>query len=117
MAAASLARYDGTAGTLVDANIWIDCIDTNSPWHDWGRGAMQACSERSPLHINIVIYTKLLIPGLGAWHTLFDVYETLRPGSPRHWSLRRMGCTGARADRDRSRCRTSSLARMPPWQT
>lgn len=84
MAAASLARYDGTAGTLVDTNIWIDCIDTNSPWHDWAVEQLQACSERSPLHINIVIYTELLIPGpnVGALDTLFDVYETLRTPLP-----------------------------------
>lgn len=84
MAAASLARYDGTAGTLVDTNIWIDCIDTHSPWHDWAVEQLQACSERSPLHINIVIYTELLIPGpnISALDTLFDVYETLRTPLP-----------------------------------
>ena len=63
VAAADLAAYDDTAGTLVDTNVWIACIDTTSPWHDWSTEQLQACSERSPLHINIVIYTELLIPG------------------------------------------------------
>ena len=31
---ASLASYDGTAGTLVDTNVWIDCMDTSSRWHE-----------------------------------------------------------------------------------
>jgi hypothetical protein len=33
VAVASLASYDRTASTLVDTNIWIDCIDASSPWH------------------------------------------------------------------------------------
>ena len=35
MAAGSLTHYDGSAGFLVDSNIWIDCTDTESPWNDW----------------------------------------------------------------------------------
>ncbi|MGC3986045.1 MAG: type II toxin-antitoxin system VapC family toxin [Pseudorhodoferax sp.] len=84
MAAADLAAYDGTAGTLVDTNVWIDCIDTASPWHDWSIEQLQACSERSPLHINIVIYSELLIPGpdVVALDALLDVYETQRTPLP-----------------------------------
>ncbi|HRD33848.1 MAG TPA: type II toxin-antitoxin system VapC family toxin [Rhodocyclaceae bacterium] len=84
MAAASLATYDGTAGTLVDTNIWVDCIDEASPWHDWAVEQLQACSERSPLHVNIVIYSELLIPGpdVGALDALLDVYDTLRTPLP-----------------------------------
>lgn len=84
MAAASLATYDGTAGTLVDTNIWVDCIDAASPWHDWAVEQLQACSERSPLHVNIVIYSELLIPGpdVGALDALLDVYDTLRTPLP-----------------------------------
>lgn len=84
MPAARLAEYDGTAGTLVDTNIWIDCIDTTSPWHCWALDQLQACSERSPLHINIVIYAELLIPGpdVGALDALLDVYETQRTTLP-----------------------------------
>lgn len=82
--AASLASYDGTAGTLVDTNVWVDCIDERSPWHDWALEQLQACSERSPLHINIVIYCELLIPGpdVRALDAMLDVYETLRTPVP-----------------------------------
>ncbi len=85
MALASLADYDGTAGVLVDTNVWIDCIDETSLWHDWAIDQLQACSERSPLHINIVVYTELLIPlaDARALDAMLDVYETLR--SPLPW--------------------------------
>ena len=85
MAVASLAGYDGSAGTLVDTNIWVDCIDQGSPWHEWSMNQLQSCSERSPLHINVVIYTELLVPGpsILALDSLLDVYETLR--SPLPW--------------------------------
>jgi hypothetical protein len=84
VAAGSLAGYDGTAGTLVDTNVWVDCIDEGSPWHDWAMAQLQACGERSPLHVNIVIYSELLIPGpdVDALDALLDVYETLRTPLP-----------------------------------
>lgn len=79
-----LASYDGSAGTLVDTNIWIDCIDDASPWHDWAMEQLQTCSERSPLHVNIIIYSELLIPkpDVDALDALLDVYETLRTPLP-----------------------------------
>ena len=84
MAPASLASYDGTAGILVDTNVWVDCIDGDSPWHDWATEQLQTCSERYPLHINIVIYSELLIPGpdIDALDAMLDVYETLRTSLP-----------------------------------
>ena len=84
--AASLANYDGSAGTLVDTNIWIDCIDEASPWHDWAVEQLQRHSERSPLHVNLIIYTELLVPGpnFDALDALLDVYDTLR--SPLPWA-------------------------------
>jgi predicted nucleic acid-binding protein len=68
VAGASLASYDGSAGTLVDTNIWIDCIDAKSPWHDWAVEQLQKLSERSPLHVNLIVYTELLVlgPNIGA---------------------------------------------------
>ena len=86
MAVASLAEYDGSAGVLVDTNIWVDCIDPASAWRDWAIDQLQACSEKSPLHVNLIIYTELLIPGpdVEALDALLDVYETLR--SPLPWS-------------------------------
>lgn len=86
VAAASLASYDGSAGTLVDTNIWVDCIDEASPWHEWAVEQLQRLSERSPLHVNLIIYTELLVPGpnIDALDALLDVYETLR--SPLPWA-------------------------------
>ncbi len=84
--AASLANYDGSAGTLVDTNIWIDCIDEASSWHEWALERLQKCSERSPLHVNLIIYTELLVPGpdVDVLDAFLDVYDTLR--SPLPWA-------------------------------
>jgi predicted nucleic acid-binding protein len=86
VASASLLTYDGGAGFLVDSNVWIDCIDASSAWHDWAVDHVQACSERAPLHINLVIYTELLVPepDPAALDALLDVFETQR--SPLPWS-------------------------------
>ena len=86
VATASLENYDGSAGVLVDTNIWVDCIDPSSPWHDWAMDQLQECSERSPLHVNLIIYTELLVPGpdIAALDALLEVYDTLR--SPLPWS-------------------------------
>jgi predicted nucleic acid-binding protein len=82
--AASLARYDGSAGVLVDTNVWVDCIDTASPWHDWAVEQLQLRSERAPLHVNLIIYTELLVPGpdVTALDELLDVYEVQRSSLP-----------------------------------
>ncbi|MBL8330509.1 MAG: PIN domain-containing protein [Rubrivivax sp.] len=82
----SLARYDGSAGALVDTNVWIDCIDSGSPWHGWAIDALQQCSERLVLHVNVVIYTELLVPAPDerALDAMLDVYDTVRSALP--WS-------------------------------
>lgn len=86
VALARLADYDGTAGVLVDTNIWLDCIDTTSPWCAWASDRLQLCSERFPLHTNVVIYAELLVPGSDviALDAMLDVYDTLR--SPLPWA-------------------------------
>lgn len=86
MAAVDLARYDGSAGVLVDTNIWIDCIDAASVWHEWAVEEIQRCSEKAPLHVNLIIHTELLVPGTNvqALDELLDVYEVQRSGLP--WS-------------------------------
>ena len=91
MALGSLAGYDGSAGILVDTNVWVDCIDETSPWHGWAVERLQSCSERSPLHVNIVIYSELLIPGpnVRALDAMLDVYETLR--TPLPWAAASAG--------------------------
>ena len=80
MAGLDLDRYDGSAGVLVDTNIWIDCLDICSAWHEWAVEQFQSCSERAPLHINLIIYTELLLPkpDTSALDALLDVYDTLR---------------------------------------
>ena len=84
VAPASLANYDGSTGVLVDTNVWVDCIDETSHWHSWATEQLQACSERYPLHVNVVIYTELLIPGpnVAALDAMLDIYETLRTPLP-----------------------------------
>ena len=84
MASPSLAHYDGLAGTLVDTNVWVDCIDATSPWHAWSVNQLEACSGRAPLHINLVIYTELLVPrpSITALDVLLDVYEAQRSVMP-----------------------------------
>lgn len=79
-----LARYDGSAGFLVDTNVWIDCMDASSHWHEWSIDQIQRCSEQAPLHINLVIYTELLIPGpdVTALDAMLDVYDTQRSALP-----------------------------------
>jgi predicted nucleic acid-binding protein len=86
VADASLANYDGSAGILVDTNVWVDCIDPASPWHEWSIGQLQRLSERSPLHVNLIVYTELLVPGpdVDALDAMLDVYDTLR--SPLPWA-------------------------------
>ena len=86
MVSLSLSAYDGSAGFLVDTNIWIDCMDPASPWHAWAVDHLQTCSERAPLNVNLVIYTELLVPepAVDALDALLDVYETQRSALP--WS-------------------------------
>ncbi len=81
-----LAAYDGSAGVIVDTNVWLDCIDEGSDWHDWAIERLQASSEKAPLHLNIVIYTELLVPqpDVQALDAMLDVYDTLR--SPLPWA-------------------------------
>ena len=81
---ASLAGYDGSAGTLVDTHIWVDCIDGASSWHDWSVEQLQRLNERSPPHVNLIIDAELLVPGpnVDALDALLDAYDTLRSHLP-----------------------------------
>lgn len=86
VALAGLAGYDGSAGVLVDTNVWVDCIDEGSAWHEWAIEQLQTECERAPLHVNIVVYTELLVPkpDIQALDAMLDVYDTLR--SPLPWA-------------------------------
>lgn len=109
MALASLASYDGSAGVLVDTNVWVDCIDEGSPWHDWATDRLQLCSERSPLHVNIVIYTELLMPGpdVHALDVMLDIYETLR--TPLPWAAASLAAAAYAMYRRQGGSRTKPL--------
>lgn len=82
---AGIAAYDGSAGTLVDTNVWVDCMDSSSPWHEWCIERLQACSERAPLLVNVVVYAELLVPRKDASpiDSLLDIYDARR--SPLPW--------------------------------
>ncbi len=107
--AARLVDYDGSAGVLVDTNIWVDCIDAKSDWHDWAVEQLQACSEKSPLHVNLIIYTELLVPGpdVNSLDALLDIYETQR--SPLPWSCSALAAKAFSIYRRRGGAKTSPL--------
>ena len=69
---------------LVDTNVWIDCIDSVSPWHDWAVQQLQLRSERSPSHVNVLVYAELLVPGpdVQALDELLDVFDVQRGALP-----------------------------------
>ena len=109
MAGDSLARYDGSAGTLVDTNIWIDCVDAASAWHEWSLDQLQRLSERAPLHVNLIIYTELLVPGpdLAALDAMLDVYDTQRSKLP--WSCAALTAAAFARYRERGGARPTPL--------
>ena len=109
MAAPDLSSYDGSAGVLVDTNVWVDCIDTGSDWHEWAIEQLQACSERAPLHVNLIVYTELLVPGpnVAALDALLDVYDTLRSALP--WSCAALAAKAFGMYRRRGGTRTLPL--------
>ena len=109
MPSADLASYDGSAGYLVDSNVWIDCVDASSPWHDWAIDQLQACSERAPLHINLIVYTELLVPGpdLDALDAMLGVFETQHSALP--WSCAALAAAAYKLYRRRGGLRRSPL--------
>lgn len=87
-------------------------MDPDSQWHEWSVDQIQQCSERAPLHINLVIYTELLIPGpnIETLDAMLDIYDTLR--SPLPWS-----CAGlaAKAYLNYRRCGGTRLVPLPDF--
>lgn len=110
VAGGSLGSYDGSAGTLVDTNIWVDCIDESSAWNAWAVDQLQDLAQRSPLHVNIIIYTELLVPGADAdaLDALLDVYETVRSSLP--WSCASLVAAAFAAYRGRGGSRQKPMA-------
>ena len=105
----ALRTYDGSAGVLVDSNAWIDCLDDKSEWHEWALEQLQVCSERSPLHVNIVIVTELLVirPNVQALDAMFDVYDTRR--SPLPWTCAPLTASAYALYRQRGGARTRPM--------
>jgi predicted nucleic acid-binding protein len=84
MSLPDLSGYDGSSGFLIDSNVWIDCMDSASAWHEWAIEQLQACSERGVLHTNVLIYTELLMPGTDAFSLdmMLSVYDVQRTALP-----------------------------------
>ena len=106
----SLAHYDGGSGTLVDNIVWIDCMDSASPWHTWSVDQVQACGETGVLHVNVVVYTELLVPApdvslLGA---MLDIYAVQRSDLP--WSCAALAARAFSLYRKRGGVKTKPLA-------
>lgn len=106
---ASSFPYDGSAGYLVDSNVWIDCMDPDSEWHGWALDQLQVCSEQAPLHVNIVVYTELLAPGpsVTAVDAMLDVYDTQRSNLP--WPCAALAAAAFRLYRQRGGARAKPL--------
>ncbi|PIY29472.1 MAG: hypothetical protein CO105_12610 [Comamonadaceae bacterium CG_4_9_14_3_um_filter_60_33] len=105
----SLLHYDGGSGFMVDSNVWIDCMDARSPWHDWAIDQLQSCSEQGVLHVNALIYAELLVPGTPA-HLLdgmLAVYETQRSALP--WASAALAAQAFRLYRERGGVKTAPL--------
>lgn len=106
---ASLLHYDGGSGFMVDSNIWIDCMDASSPWHDWAIDQLQACNDQGVLHINALIYAELLVPGSPAdlIDDMLAVYETQRSALP--WASAALAAQAFRLYRERGGSKTAPL--------
>lgn len=106
---ATLAHYDGGSGYLVDSNVWIDCMDSASPWHNWAIDQLQTCSEQGTLHTNALIYAELLVPGTApaALDAMLDVFATLRSALP--WASAALAAQAFRLYRTRGGAKTAPL--------
>jgi predicted nucleic acid-binding protein len=107
---ASLAHYDGSSGTLVDTNVWIDCMDVASPWHDWSVDQVQACGDTGLLHVNVVVYTELLVPApdVDLLDAMLDIYAVQRSDLP--WSCAALAARAFAVYRQRGGAKTKPLA-------
>jgi predicted nucleic acid-binding protein len=109
MSILNLSRYDGSSGFLIDSNVWIDCMDSASPWHEWAIDQLQTCSVQGVLHTNVVIYAELLVPGTdaGSLDMMLSVYDVQRAAMP--WSSAALAAHAFRSYRQRGGQKTSPL--------
>ena len=61
-------------------------MDSASPWHTWSVDQVQTCGEAGVLHVNMVVYTELLVPApdVDLLDAMLDVYAVQRSDLP--WS-------------------------------
>lgn len=104
-----LANYDGSSGFLVDSDVWIYGIKGDSEFHDWAIESLQRCSDAGPLHINVIIYTELLVPGVkpADLDDMLDVFEAKRPAMP--WACAQLAARAYALYRSRGGSRRSPL--------
>lgn len=104
-----LAKYDGSSGFLVDSNVWIYGIKSDSEFHDWAVDSLQQCSELAPLHINLIIYTELLVPGVSpsTLDEMLSVFNTNKSIMP--WACAQLAAIAYAACRARGGARRSPL--------
>jgi hypothetical protein len=38
-------------------------MDAQRQWYEWAIDQLQRLSERFPWHVNLIVYTELLVPG------------------------------------------------------
>ena len=71
---------------------------------------MQICSELAPLHINLIIYTELLVPepNIATLDAMLDVYETQRSTLP--WACAALAARAFGLYRKQGGIRRSPLA-------
>ena len=70
---------------------------------------LQACSERAPLHVNLIVYAELLVPrtDADAIDALFDIYDTRR--SPLPWDCAALAAAAFALYRQRGGARSRPL--------
>lgn len=46
---------------LVDANVLLDVLTTDSQWYDWSANQLDACAARAELCINAIVYAEISV--------------------------------------------------------
>ncbi len=84
-------------------------MDGNSDWQAWSLAQLQTCVQRAPLHLNIVIYTELLLLGTDprAIDDVLDVFEAKRSALP--WGCAALTARAFTAYRSRGGAKTRPM--------
>lgn len=49
------------SGTMIDTNVMIDVLDSESAWHDWCADAVVLAMSRGPVCINPIVFAELSV--------------------------------------------------------